>query len=487
MIIHTKGMREIEQNSGYSNEELMEKAGQALAEAIIPHLDKEKKILILCGKGNNGGDGFVLARILKDYCISIVTPDGKPSSKEALSAYSKVPRRMKKPMKNADALIEESDIIIDAIYGFSYHGKLKDNIRSLCQKVNAAKACVYSIDINSGAEADSGNFDEDAIRSDITFALCCYKPFHMLRKDHHLFAKAEVLSLHIPMHSNDFYPEMNEDLFFQAFPKKQDDAYKGTFGKCGIIAGSYGMAGALMLNILGAKTTGASYVLAACPDSIYPLAATRFITPVFHPYNENNMQDIIIPMLKQVKAVSFGSGCTNFSKKAELLDLVLQNATCPVVLDAEALRLLEHNYYILQFVKVPVILTPHIGEFAALVNKPVSEIQKNRFACATDFAKTWNVYIVLKGPHTIVAAPDGKTYINQSGCQALATAGSGDVLTGILTGLIPLYKALFTAIISAVWLHGWIAEKGCETKSMQNFDLNSYPSIMDEQFFKHHF
>ena len=145
MIIHTKGMREIEQNSGYSNEELMEKAGQALAEAIIPHLDKEKKILILCGKGNNGGDGFVLARILKDYCISIVTPDGKPSSKEALSAYSKVPRRMKKPMKNADALIEESDIIIDAIYGFSYHGKLKDNIRSLCQKVNAAKACVYSI------------------------------------------------------------------------------------------------------------------------------------------------------------------------------------------------------------------------------------------------------------------------------------------------------------------------------------------------------
>ena len=242
-----------------------------------------------------------------------------------------------------------------------------------------------------------------------------------------------------------------------------------------------------MLNILGAKTTGASYVLAACPDSIYPLAATRFITPVFHPYNENNMQDVIIPMLKQVKAVSFGSGCTNFSKKAELLDLVLQNATCPVVLDAEALRLLEHNYYILQFVKVPVILTPHIGEFAALVNKPVSEIQKNRFACATDFAKTWNVYIVLKGPHTIVAAPDGKTYINQSGCQALATAGSGDVLTGILTGLIPLYKALFTAIISAVWLHGWIAEKGCETKSMQNFDLNSYPSIMDEQFFKHHF
>lgn len=487
MIIHTEGMKELEQNSGYSNEELMEKAGHALKEAIIPYLSKETKVLIICGKGNNGGDGFVLARLLKDYCVSIITPDGKPTADAAKTAYAKVPRRMKKAMKHADTLIFESDIIIDAVYGFSYHGNLKNNIRSLFEKVNAAKASVFSIDINSGAEADSGSYDAYAIRSDITFALCCYKPFHMLRKDHHLFKKAMVLSLDIPLESDAFFPEMDEETFFSSFPKKQEDAYKGTFGKCGIIAGSYGLAGALMLNILGAKTVGASYILAACPDSIYPIAASRFITPVYHPYHENNMQDVIPAMLKQVRSIAFGSGCTNFYKKGELLDLVLQNAECPVVLDAEALRLLVHNYYILQFVKVPIILTPHIGEFAAIVNKPVAQVQKNRFAMVKEFAKTWRVYIILKGPHTIVVSPDGKTYINQSGCQALATAGSGDLLTGILAGLIPLYNDLFTAIISAVWLHGWIGEKGVEKHSIQNFDLSAYPSIMDEQFYKHGF
>lgn len=487
MIIHTRGMKEIEQKSGYSNAELMEKAGHALANAIIPHLSKETNILLLCGKGNNGGDGFVLARLLKAYHISVLLPEGKPVTREAQAAYAEMPRKFQKPLKKTDILIEESDIIIDAMYGFSYHGTLKNNIRSLFQKVNASKAVVYSIDINSGAEADTGNYNTDAIRSDITFALGCYKPFHMLRKDHHLFNKAEVLSLDIPLNSNAFFYEMDEDTFFTTFPKKQEDAYKGTFGKCGIIAGSYGMAGALMLNITGARTTGASYILAACPDCIYPIAASHFITPVYHPYNENNMHDVIPAMLKQVRAIAFGSGCTNFYKKGELLDMVLQNATCPVVLDAEGLRLLVHNYYILQFVKVPVILTPHIGEFAAILNKPVTEVMQNRFSLAKEFAARWHVYIVLKGPHTIVVSPDGKTYINQSGCQALATAGSGDLLTGILTGLIPMYDDLFTAIISAVWLHGFIAERGSETHAMQNFDLTLYPSIMDALFHKHGF
>ena len=136
---------------------------------------------------------------------------------------------------------------------------------------------------------------------------------------------------------------------------------------------------------------------------------------------------------------------------------------------------------------MPLILTPHIGEFAAILNKPISEVEKNKFTLAKDFAKTWHVYIVLKGPHTIVISPDGKTYINQSGCAALAQAGSGDLLTGILAGMIPLCKDLYTAIIASVWLHGWIAEKGCEKQSIQNFDLSTYPSIMEEQFHKHGF
>lgn len=485
MIIDTAGMKKMEADSGFSSYELMEKAGQAVADAVRKEAKEGSRIAVICGRGNNGGDGYVAARLLSDYAVSVLLAEGKPVSECAKKAFSLLPNDML--AENAEKLIAEADIIIDAVYGFSYHGRLLPEIRKLFRMINASDARIFSIDINSGAEADSGNFDEDAVISEVTFALECFKPFHMMRKDHRLFERAQVLSLGLKHEKESLYPEMNEEIFFQHFPRKGENAYKGTYGRCAVIGGSYGMAGALCLNLIGTETIGAPYVLAACPDSIYPIAASRFLTTVFHPFREDNMYETIEPMIYQARAICFGSGCVSMPRKDEILDLVLQTAEEPVVLDAEALRLLNHNYYVLRFVHEPVILTPHIGEFAALINRPMEVVMHERIALARRFAQEYHVILVLKGPHTLVVDDTGRIYINQSGSQALAQAGSGDLLTGMITAMLTMNRDVYQAVCMAVWLHGYLAELGTKDASIQNFRLERFPSLMDALFHRHGF
>jgi NAD(P)H-hydrate epimerase len=280
---------------------------------------------------------------------------------------------------------------------------------------------------------------------------------------------------------------MNEELFFRNFPKKPDNAYKGTYGKTLLAGGSWGTAGALSLNIIGAKTVGAPYIDVLLPDSIYPILASQHITPVFHPFAHNTMQYVADPLIHNARAIAYGSGAVWFDKKEDCLDLILQNSSVPVILDAEALRLLEHNTYLLKFVRVPVIITPHIGEFAGLLNLPAETILGRKMEYASRFAKENNVIVVLKGPSTIVVSPLGDTYINNTGNQALAQAGSGDLMTGIMAGILTFTKDVFTAVCMAVWLHGRLAEIGTEEHSCQNFPLECYPELMDRLFRKHGF
>ncbi len=487
MIVNKLQMKTIEQSSGYSNAELMDQVGHAIADILKKCCLKTQHILVLCGKGNNGGDGFVIARYMQDFPIKVCLVDGQPKTEEALAAYHALPKKCIVAKSKLNREIEKADIIIDAIYGFGYVGNLKADMKKICQKVNRANAKVFSIDINSGSESDSGHYDFDSIHSDVTFAIDCYKPFHMLRKEHLLFNDVVLVPLSLKHPETTSYPVMNEEIFFRNFPKKPEDAYKGTYGKTLLIGGSYGMAGAVALNIVGAKTVGSSYINVCLPDECYQIVASHHMTPVYHPFSHENWYDNIYPYVKQSKAIGFGSGATKMSRKSDVLDLLLQHATVPVVLDAEALRLLHHNTWILRFAKCPIILTPHIGEFADIVNQPVEVIRDQKISYALKFAREYKVYVVLKGPNTIIASPNGDCYINQSGNQSLAQAGSGDVLTGMMVGLLTLTKDIFTAICMAVWVHGYISDYGLQDHSYQNFPLEDFPRIMDEIFHKNGF
>jgi hydroxyethylthiazole kinase-like uncharacterized protein yjeF len=492
MIADKDEMKRIEGASGLSVTELMEQAGKACAEDLRHDLTEQHLehacILILCGKGNNGGDGYVMARYLKDdFDVKVCAIEGKPKTEAALENYKKLSRRQFVSITRIKEAITKADLLVDAVYGFSYHGSLQEKIRDLFKAINESDKTVYAIDLNSGCEADTGHCDKHALRSTVTWALDCYKPFHLLKKNHEMFEEVRLLNLGLPHPFRTKWNEMNEEIFFNHFPKKAENAYKGTFGKTLIIGGSYGMAGAFGLNILGAQTVGASYINAACDEAIYAIAAFRSLTPVFHPFHENNFREVLTPLAETASAIAFGSGCTNMKRKNDVLDLVLQNAGGPVILDAEALRLLNHNTWILRFARSQVILTPHIGEFADILNQPTAAIIDHRIEYAKDFARKLGVIVVLKGPDTVVASPDGECYLNTSGNQALAQAGSGDLLTGIMAGILTMTRDTWTGVKMAVWLHGYLADLGIQNHSIQNFSLEEYPKIMDYLFKKHGF
>lgn len=486
MIQDKEGMIRIEQSSGKTPGRLMEIAGKAVSEALGKVLREGSSILILAGNGNNGGDGAVVCRMLAGrFSVQIAYVCGEPKTREARAAYRKVDPACIVSVNDLSEALRHADAIIDAVYGFSFHGPLDPEMKKLFRAVNNSGKPVYSIDLNSGCEADTGHCDSDAVRSKITYALDCYKPFHLLRKDHQKFQQCELLSLGLPHEGPSRYREMDEDLFFANFPKKSETAYKGSLGKALLISGCYGMAGAAGLNILGAETVGIPYLHAAMPEEIYAPLASRFLTPVMHPFGHESWYEVLEPLIHQATAIGFGSGAVYMDHKSQILDLILQNSKVPVVLDAEALRLLQHNTYILRFASAPVILTPHIGEFSAISNLPEDAIRDNRLKTALDFASDYKVIVVLKGPNTIVASPSGEVYINQTGNQALAKAGSGDVLTGMMTAMLAMTRDVFTAVCMAVWLHGYLAELGTKNHSMQNFRLETYPELMDELFRKH--
>ena len=487
MIVDSKTMKEMEEASKKTVQELMKEAGLSLASEITSLTNEGDNVLILAGNGNNGGDGFVIADNLKNRTIKVYLVDGSPKTKASKHYYSKLSDKLFVKDKDFKKELEKADCIVDAVYGFGFHGSLNPTIKKIFQQVNQAHKFVISVDINSGAEADTDYHDRDAIHSTWTLAIDQYKPFHMLRKQHLLFEQTKCLPLGLPTPKNNHYHEMNETIFFDNFPKKSETAYKGTNGKVLLIGGCFGMAGALGLNIIGAKTLGSSYIDVSLPETIYPILASRFLTPVFHPFGDHTYVNVIKPLIQEARSIGFGSGAVYMYRKEDVLDIILQDSSVPIVLDAEALRLLVNNTYILRFAKAPVVITPHIGEFAAICNKTVEYIKEHRIETALEFAKDYKVTVVLKGPNTIVVSPCGDIYINQSGNQALAQAGSGDLLTGMLTSMLSYTRDTFQATMMSVWLHGYLAELGTKDHSIQNFSLEDYPMIMDQLFKEHNF
>lgn len=488
IIVNRNEMRKMEALSGRTTEQLLNTVGQKVASFIVENYPACQKVLMIAGNGNNGGDALKAAEVLHNAMdIRIYLIHGQPKTDEAISVYKRLDSSLFIREYELMDEAESADVILDGVYGFGYHGTLNDHTRKIFRKLNAFRDKTMSIDINSGCECDSGFCDRDALTSHITLALEAYKPFHMYRKEHHMFDTCVLLSLDIPHTVKPSHITMDEDTFFSNLKKKEENAYKTSEGKTLLVSGSYGMAGAACLNILGAQSMGAPYIMASVPDVIYPICAGRFTTPVFLPYSSNDCEHVLVPAIRSASIIACGSGMTNLDCRAKVLDLILQNANCPVILDAEALRLLVHNTYLFRFIHVPVIITPHIGEFAALTGKPAEYIKDHREECARQFAEQYHVYVVLKGANTIVVSPDGKTYINQSGCAALAQAGSGDLLTGIMAGTVNLSKDIFTGICMAVWFHGFLSEYGLQYHSIRNFPLECYPQLADELFQKHGF
>ena len=276
---------------------------------------------------------------------------------------------------------------------------------------------------------------------------------------------------------------VNKEEFLAQYPRRKPDSSKLDNGRVLLVCGSDGMAGAASLNILGAKCIGASYIHACVPSSIYPIVASWHMDPVFHPDPESFFSDLQSGFLSRMDAVGIGSGMTRFPKKEEFLRAVLQQSDVPVVIDAEGLRILSAHPEFLDKAHADVVLTPHIGEFSALTHASIEDIRKSRKELASAYARRHHLFLALKGHVTLVASPDGSVRENHSGSEALARAGSGDLLTGMVSGMCALNHDTFTAVQAAVWLHGHLADEWGKDHSKACLDFPALYAYAD-RFFK---
>lgn len=258
--------------------------------------------------------------------------------------------------------------------------------------------------------------------------------------------------------------------------RRDKNAHKGTFGTSLIIAGSYGMAGAAVLAAKAALRCGVGKAKLAVNKSIYDICATAISEAVFIPYGIC-FKKAVVKHIKTANSILFGCGCSTKKSTLKKLKLIIKNADCPIVVDADGINVLSQNIDILKQAKTPIILTPHPLEMARLSGKSVQEIGKDRIQTATEFANKYGVYVVLKGNGTVIAAPNKAPIVNPTGNAGMATGGSGDVLAGIMAGLLAQDSDVLKAVSAAVYIHGMAGDVAAEKLS----EISMLPSDIIEE------
>ena len=475
-----RNMEEMSASYGVPVSTLMERAGKNVAdftEKILKDRDL-KNVCILCGTGNNGGDGFVTAEILSGrYNVTVIMADGLPHSLLASNHFSTLPREValydftEQVEKPAEA-VKNADIIIDAVYGIGFKGIFKTNVAEIINLANRNKKAVkIAVDVPSGILCDSGSVISECFRADYTLSFTALKPLHVLYPSIDYCGKVIVSDVGIPKHVLDScaYMMKTTDEFIKSEPvrERKKSAHKGNNGTLLAVCGSYGMAGAAMLAGEAALRTGVGLLKMAVPRSIYNIAAQRLAESVFLPLEQTQdgkisareYQRIFFELSNSASAMLIGCGMGVNNDTKQLVSMLIQNSPKPMVIDADGLNCIHGNLDILRLATSPVIITPHPGEMARLIDSDVQTIQAYRYDVAKDFAMEYRVTVVLKGAGTIIATPEGKVYVNLTGNNGMAKGGSGDVLAGMMSSLLAQGFSAEKAAVYAVYYHGVAGDK----------------------------
>ncbi len=450
-------------NGTFSFRELMKTAGTLAAKAIVDfYLVKGKKIAVICGKGNNGGDGYVIADYLKSQGaeISVFAPFGEPVTENAKYYCDELKMPLKTEFKG------EFDIIIDAIFGIGFRGRISNEIIKLINDINSKNAVRISVDIPSGVECDSGIVETVAVKANLTLTFISLKPCFLLPNSREYCGEFKVIDIGVPITENT-YNVIKKPIF----NKRTYNSHKGTFGTALLICGCYGMVGAAMLSAKAALRSGLGIVKCIIPKSIYyPL--TRYLPEaVCRPLSETEIgtlkynEEIFKTELDSCDAVLFGCGSGIHTDNSKILEFLLKNSQKPIVIDADGINTLSLNIELLSIAKAPVILTPHPGEMARLFKTSVSEIESNRPYFARLLAQKYNCTVVLKGGNTIVAEANGTVSFNILGNSGMATGGSGDVLAGVIVSYLAQGYKSEDAAKFGVYIHSFAGDKAAEKRS----------------------
>ena len=473
---------------GLSSHRMMENAGAACARyirSVVENGGFGKNIVIVCGKGNNGGDGFVIARRLTENGakVTIVMSGGYPSGPDAEFMY-KMAQDISIPVVWFDAdsnrvfsLIKSAAVIVDAIFGFSFYGNIDNTLVPLFEAINASSALKFSVDLPSGVYCDSGLTDENCIKADHTIAISALKPAHIVHPAADCCGDIYIASIGIPNESYSFVKNSMYTLSVSEIPsllpKRNEVSNKGDFGHLLVIAGSANMPGACTLAVKAALRSGVGLVTAAFPESIRGIIASKATEALLFPLQETEDGAISIDSLNSIatkfshfSAILIGPGLTVCDDTRQLVRSLIRLSPLPIILDADALNIISEDTSILSEANAPLILTPHPKEMSRLSSVPVQMIQSDRVRFAKDYASMKGVYVILKGSNTVVASPNSDSvYVNASGNSGMAKGGSGDVLAGIVSALIAQGISTATACAAAVFVHGHCGDKAADRLS----------------------
>ncbi|MEG1666050.1 NAD(P)H-hydrate dehydratase [Chryseobacterium sp.] len=462
------------QNEPISSAQLMERASSLCAEWIFSNCKHHTKFAIFCGNGNNGGDGFAIARMLylKGFDIDVfINKEQLKFSDEALINYKRLKDISGISLRDFNETsiynFDEKTVIIDALFGTGLSRNPEGIFKEVIEVLNSKNNPKISIDIPSGLFADQMNDENSTIfKADYTLTFQFWKKAFLHPETGIFTGKVIVLDIDLAQEfientpTNDFV--IDDEIILNIFKIRQNFAHKGTYGKSIIVGGSYGKIGAVVLATKSALKTGSGLMFVLAPNCGYGIMQTSVPEAMFMDGGEK-----FINQIEEVENAVYGIGpglATEKETEKALLEF-LENHQSPLMLDADALNIISKDKSYLKLISKKSIITPHPKEFERLFGK--TENSFKRLDLAKTKAKELGLYIVLKDHHTQVVTPEGKVFYNITGNSGLAKGGSGDILTGIITSLLAQRYSEEEAAIFGVWLHGKAADFAAEKHSKE--------------------
>ena len=481
-VLNTQQMREADRQTiadvGIPSIVLMENAGRQAVAAMEAAFDDlaSSRVGVLCGRGSNGGDGFVVARTLAQRGIEAVVyllgsvGDVRGDARTNLEILGRVGVTVVE-VTNAQewelhfSEVSECDLIVDAIVGTGFHGPLTGLLETVVADVNGLGVPVVAIDLPTGVSADSHEIDGEAIEASMTVTLAAPKlPLILPPADAYggdlVIADIGIPGAVIDELDGPWLELLTRERMRELVPARASDSHKGDFGRVLVIAGSVGRTGAAHLAATGALRSGAGLVTIATPRSCVPILAAMAPEYMTEPLEETSAGTIDFGAADRVldfkaDVIAIGPGLGQDPSTVAFVHAVVERSGVPLVVDADALNAFADDpERLLGRDGVDVIITPHPGEMARLLNLSIEQVQADRLSHAREFASAHRCHVVLKGHRTVVAGPEGRSFVNLTGNAGMATGGTGDLLTGMIAAWFAQILDAEAACKLAVYLHG---------------------------------
>jgi hydroxyethylthiazole kinase-like uncharacterized protein yjeF len=459
---------------GIAQDLLMENAGQAVYFAVLQELGmKDMKFVVFCGGGNNGGDGLVVARKIHsnggEVKVFLLDDEAKfrGAARRNFEIVSRMPIEMSR-ISSMDSVIPElfdCDAVVDAIFGTGLVRRVSGIHKQVIKLINESQSTVFSVDIPSGINGNTGEVMGVAVEADYTVSFGLPKLGNMLYPGYQHCGKLYVSHISFPpaLHDSDaIKAAVNSPV---ELPERAKDTYKGSYGKALFIAGSSSYLGAPYFSALSFLKAGGGLSYLATPKSIAPSIASQGREIVFAPQKETasgsislENKDELLELSQTVDVVVLGPGLSLARETQELVRKLAAAIDKPLLVDGDGITAIAGDLRRVKNRAAPTILTPHLGEMSRIAKMEIGEVSKNRIDVLQRMTKELNATIVLKGAHSLIGYPDGTVFINVSGNSGMATAGSGDVLTGTIPAMYGLGLPLEDAVRTGVFVHGFAGD-----------------------------